>query len=202
MAEWFSQLSALTVFLGIGAVGFLFLLASFLLGEVFGHFGFDHELDIEHEFEHDASHDGPGIFNARVISMFITAFGGGGAIAVYLGLNAFVGSLVGLAAGFVLGGAVYLFARFLYSQQASSITEATDLIGLTAQVIVAIPANGLGQVRCIVGESAIEKIARSHDGRAIAEHATVFIEEAVAETVIVSPQPQDGAGLFLTGRSA
>ncbi|MEW6126965.1 MAG: hypothetical protein AB1757_07995 [Acidobacteriota bacterium] len=202
MFETLSHISALSVFLALGAIGFLFLLASFLLGEVFGHFDIDQDIDVEHDFSHDLAHDGPGIFNARIISMFITAFGGCGAISVYLGLSVLVSSLIGLAGGFLFGWLVYLFARFLYSQQASSIHQATDLIGLTAQVIVAIPTNGLGQVRCIVGESAIEKIARSTDGNAIAENTTVFVEAISGETAVVSPQPEPGAGWFLTDRSA
>jgi membrane protein implicated in regulation of membrane protease activity len=158
-------------------------------------------MDLEHDLAHDMAHDGPGIFNARIISMFITAFGGCGAISVYLGLGVLISSLIGLAGGFLFGWLVYLFARLLYSQQASSIHGTSDLLGISAQVIVAIPANGLGQVRCIVGESAIEKIARSADGSPIAENTTVFIEEASGETLIVSQQPTEGAGLFLTGRS-
>ncbi len=201
MFEWLSQIGALSFFLTIGAVGFLFLLLSFLLGEVFGHFHVDHDVDLEHEFDHDTAHDGPGIFNARIISMFITAFGGCGAISVYLGLGVLASSLIGLAGGFLFGWLVYLFARFLYSQQASSIHDTDDLLGISAQVIVAIPVNGLGQVRCIIGESAIEKIARSTDGSAISENTTVFVEQISGETVIVSPQPTEGAGLFLTGRS-
>lgn len=201
MFESLAQISALSVFLCLGAIGFLFLLASFLLGEVFGHFDTDHDVYFEHDIAHDVAHDGPGVFNARIISMFITAFGGFGAIGVYLGLGTLVSSLVGLAGGFLFGWLVYLFARFLYSQQASSIHNTSDLLGLSAQVIVAIPANGLGQVRCIVGESAIEKIARSTDGNAIAENTTVFVEEISGETVIVSPQPIEGAGLFFTSRS-
>ena len=201
MFDWLSQIGALSVFLSIGAIGFLFLIISFLLGEVLGHFDVHHEVDLEHDIAHDAAHDGPGIFNARIISMFITAFGGCGAIGVYLGLGVLVSSLLGLAGGFLFGWIVYLFAQFLYSQQASSIHETSDLIGLTAQVIVAIPTNGLGQVRCIVGESSIEKIARSSDGNPIAENTTVFVEEISGEMVIVSSQPIAGAGLFFTSRS-
>ena len=44
MPGWFSDISAFTIFLGIGALGFLFLLVSLVFGEVFEHFGdFDHD---------------------------------------------------------------------------------------------------------------------------------------------------------------
>jgi hypothetical protein len=44
----------------------------------------------------------------------------------------------------------------------------------------------VGQVRCLVGESIVDKIARSKDGNAIALNSVVKIEEIVGESVIVS----------------
>jgi len=61
----------------------------------------------------------------------------------------------------------------------------SDLTGSTAQVSVAIPKAGLGQVRCTVGESVVEKIARSHDSEPIAINTLVKIEAVVGETVVV-----------------
>ena len=80
-----------------------------------------------------------------------------------------------------------LFARFLYGQQASSAIVSSDLVGLTAQVSVAIPENGVGQVRCLIGESMVDKIAQSKDGHAIAFNSVVKIDALVGESVIVSP---------------
>jgi hypothetical protein len=81
-----------------------------------------------------------------------------------------------------------MFARFLFSQQASSDVVAADVVGQTARVVVAIPAGGVGQVRFRVGEELIDKIARTRDGVAIPEHASVRIEEMVGEVVIVKAQ--------------
>ena len=73
------ELNAFTVFLAIAAAGFLFLLLSLFFGGIFDHFdgGFDHDVD----------HGGPGFFSTRVISVFVTAFGGFGAIATYYGFG-------------------------------------------------------------------------------------------------------------------
>jgi membrane protein implicated in regulation of membrane protease activity len=133
-----------------------------------------------------------------VISVFFTTLGGVGAISLSRGLGTVPAALVGLAAGLLLGGLVYLFARFLYSQQASSDISSADLIGRTGQVIVSIPANGLGQVRCIVGESIVEKMARSKDGSAIACNSEVMIEGLAGESAIVSPWTSiaESGGLF------
>jgi hypothetical protein len=86
-----SSLSAFSVFLGIAAVGFLFMMVSLLFGEVFEHFegGLDHDLD----------HGGPGFFSSRVMGVFVTAFGGFGAIATHYGLGALPASLVGVVSG-------------------------------------------------------------------------------------------------------
>jgi hypothetical protein len=92
-----------------------------------------------------------------------------------------------VTAGFVMGGLVYYFGRLLYAQQSSSHIDIAELVGCKAEVIVGIPEGGSGQVRCLFGESMIEKIARSRDGSSIPQHAAVLIEEVFGESVIVSP---------------
>jgi membrane protein implicated in regulation of membrane protease activity len=187
MWESLSHISALSVFLAVGAIGLMFLLFSLLFGEILS----------ELHFDFDTSHDGPGFFSTRVISIFLTAFGGIGAICINQGMSVIASSALGFASGFLLGGLVYLFARFLYSQQASSNIDTADLVGLRAQVTVGIPAGGLGQVRCVIGESMVEKTARSKDGVAIPHNSQVLIEGLADESLIVSPwtAPQEG-GLF------
>jgi membrane protein implicated in regulation of membrane protease activity len=176
----FLPLSAFSVFLAIAAVGFLFLVLALLFGEVFDHFGGG--------FDHDFEHGGPGLFSGRVIAVFITAFGGFGAVATYYGLGPIPASGVGAASGVVFGGAIYAFARFLYGQQVSSDVVASDLVGRTARVTVAIPAGGVGQVRCRLGEELVDKIARTQGGGAVPENSSVQIEEVLGEVVIVKPQ--------------
>lgn len=167
-------LTAFSVFLAIGAIGFLFLLVSLVFGEVFDHFGAD-----------GFDHGGPGFFSGRVMSVFITAFGGFGAVATHYGLSPLPACGVGFASGVVFGGAIYAFARFLYGQQATSEVRTTDLVGQTARVVVAIPAGGIGQVRCRIGEELVDKIARTRDGELIPENTPVLVEEVLGETVIV-----------------
>lgn len=173
------SLSAFTVFLAIAAVGFLFLLVSLVFGEIFDFFG--------DGFDHDLSHGGPGFFSSRIIAVFITAFGGFGAVATHYGLAPLPASGVGFASGLVFGGAIYMFARFLYGQQASSDVHVADLVGQIARVVVAIPAGGVGQVRCRIGEELVDKIARTSGGESAAENASVEVVEVLGEVVIVKP---------------
>lgn len=172
------SLSAFTVFLGIAGIGFVFLMVSLVFGEIFDFF--DHDIDFDH--------GGPGILSSRVIAVFVTAFGAFGAIAVNNGMSAGAASGVGLGSGVVFGGLIYFFLRFLYGQQASSDVVAADLVGQTGRVIVAIPANGVGQVRCRIGEELVDKVAQSRDGLAVAEHASVKIEQVLGDLVVVSKQ--------------
>jgi len=179
MWDWISQFSTFTVFLSIAGFGFLFLLISLLFGEIFDHDG---------DGGFDGDHGGPGFFSVRVMSVFVTAFGGFGAVASQYGLSTLASSGVGMASGFVFASAIYAFARFLYGSQASTDVKSADLAGQTARVVVAIPAGGLGQVRCRLGEEILDKIARAKDDQAIAENVTVRIEEVLGEIVIVSPK--------------
>jgi len=176
---WLSDISAFTIFLGIAALGFLFLVISLVFGEVFEHFG---------DFDHDFDHGGPSIVSPRILSVFVTAFGGTGAVGVHYGLSTVTASGVGFASGVVFAGVIFLFARFLYGQQASTEVGAQDIVGKTVRVVVSIPSNGVGQVRCQLGEEVFDKIARSVDGAAIPENTLVKVDEALGEIVTVRRQ--------------
>lgn len=172
--------SAFGIFLGIAAIGFLFLAASLVFGELFGHADLaGHDADVHGDLH------GVSFFSTRVLSVFVTAFGGFGAIGVHLGYRIEVATAIGLVGGFIFGGLIYLFASFLYSQQASSDIRVGELVGRMAQVSVAIPAGGLGQVRCSIGESIVEKIARAEDGGSIPANTAVTIQSVLGETVVV-----------------
>jgi len=176
--EFLSNISSLVVFLAIGGIGFIFLLVSLILGDIFDSLGVDPGLD---------GTDGHGFLDSRVISVFVTAFGGFGAIGIQMGLSIVASSLLGLAGGVVLGGVVSFFARFLYKQQSSSSVSTAQLIGRTAQVIVSIAPGSLGQISCRIGEERVEKLARSKDNQEIKTGVMVRVDEIAGDSVIVSP---------------
>ena len=179
MPEFLSNISSLMVFLAIAAIGFIFLLVSLVVGDIFDSFGFDTGLD--------GGADGHGFLDSRVISVFVTSFGGFGAIGIQMGLGIVASSLMGLAGGVVLGGLVSLFARFLYKQQSSSSVGTAQMIGRTAQVIVSIAPGSLGQVSCRIGEERVEKLARAKDNQEIKAGAMVRVDEIAGDSLIVSP---------------
>jgi membrane protein implicated in regulation of membrane protease activity len=176
--DFLPPLTAFSVFLAIAGAGLIFLLVSLFFGEVFEHF--------DTSFDHDLDHGGPSFFSPRVMSVFVTAFGGVGAIATYYGFSPVPASGFGFVSGVILSGLVFLFARFLYQQQASSEVRTADLVGQSARVVVGIPAGGVGQVRCRIGEELVDKIARSRDGALVPENAAVRVDEVLGEMVIVT----------------
>lgn len=173
--DFLPPLSAFSVFLAICGMGFLFLMLALVFGGLFEFFEADHDFDS----------GGPGFFSTRVMAVFVTTFGGAGAVATYYGLSPVPAALVGFASGFVFGGAIYGLARFLYQQQASSEVRSGDLVGVIGRIVIAIPPEGVGQVRVRLGEELMDKIARTRDGVAVAENTSVLIEEVLGETVIV-----------------
>lgn len=177
--DFISSTNLLLLFAIIGGVGFVFLLASLVLGDIFEMFG--GEADIGGDSGVDF-----GFLDSRVIAVFVTAFGGFGAIAVWSGYGAVASSIAGLLGGVVFGGVVSAFGRFLIGQQASTTVTDEDLVGRTAQVTVAIKPGELGQVTARVGDERVEKLARTTGGDEIRPGTVVKISAVAGDSVIVT----------------
>jgi len=172
--------SAFVTFLAIAAFGFVFLMASAILGDLFEHGDFSHDVG-----DADGHGGGPSLLSSRILSVFVTAFGSFGAIGIHLGHGVGASTAMGFGGGFLFAGVIYAFASFLYSQQASSHVRTRDLVGNTAQVSVAIPKGGMGQVRCTLGDTVVEKVARAAHNEEIPVNALVKINAIVGEMVLV-----------------
>jgi membrane protein implicated in regulation of membrane protease activity len=121
------------------------------------------------------------------MAAFLTAFGVGGVVARYYSLSHPAASGVGVVAGIAMAGIVYQFAKILYSQQASSEVRMHGLVGAYAEVSVAIPENGLGQISLSKGGERTDHIARSADGHSIRLGTTVVVTALGAHSVVVKP---------------
>jgi hypothetical protein len=86
-----------------------------------------------------------------------------------------------------MSSAVFQFAKILYSQQASSELRMNALVGTTAEVSVAIPKNGVGQIVVYNRGERTEHIARSAGGTAIARGLPVTITSIGGDSVTVAP---------------
>lgn len=174
-------MNLLTLFVVIGAIGFVFLIASLVLGDLFEMFGGHGDI---------GGADGTdfGLFDSRVIAVFITAFGGFGAIGVQMGYGAGVSSLIGMFGGVIFGAVVSSFGRFLVGQQSSSTVTDDDLVGRNAQVTVTIKPGEVGQISCRVGDERVEKIARAADGNEIKAGSLVRVASIAGDSVIVETE--------------
>ncbi|MEZ5306367.1 MAG: hypothetical protein R2684_04395 [Pyrinomonadaceae bacterium] len=170
----------LVTFLVISAIGLIFLMISLLIGDLFESLDLDLDLDIDGDGHF-------GVFDSRVISVFLTAFGGLAALTIQWGYGFWAAIGTGLVSGMIFGGLVFGFGFLLHSQQSTSNVRERDLIGRTATVTVVIKPGSVGQVSCIVGEERVDKLARTRGGKDLPEGTQVLIEEHTGDGVFVSP---------------
>ena len=179
------------IYAGIAILGVILLLSMLLVG-----FGGDHDISHEIAAGHDVDHGGgPSIFSTRIIAAFLTAFGVGGVVGRYYDLSHPLSAGIGVVFGLVMSTGVYQFAKILYSQQASSEVRMTGLVGTTAEVSVAIPTNGVGQIVVYNRGERTEHIARSAGGSAIARGLPVTITSIGGDSVTVTPVAKTVGGI-------
>jgi membrane protein implicated in regulation of membrane protease activity len=176
------------IYAAIGAFGLVVLLSMLVFGDIFG----DHDVDhggLDHGGVDHGGPDagGPSVLSVRVMAAFLTAFGVGGVVARYYSLSHPAASGIGVVSGVAMAAIVYQFAKILYSQQASSEVRMHGLIGATAEVSVAIPEGGVGQVSLTAAGERTDHIARSADGRPVRRGTTVVITGLGAHAVVVKP---------------
>lgn len=126
----------MTIFLVLGVVGLLVLLASLVIG--------DHVDSAFSALEADW-------ISTAAIGGFVSAFGFGGAIADGAGAPHLVSLGVGAVSGAVVGWLAWWLTRLLKNGTSDGTVSVSDSVGMTGRVITAIPAQGYGVVRVLVG---------------------------------------------------
>jgi hypothetical protein len=126
----------MTGFIVIGAVGLAVVLLSLVLGDIFDSLFGALDIDV-----------GGGILSAPVLGSFLASFGFGAAlIMTATGAGAVGGAFGGLGSGFVVGGLALLMMRNLMDMPTDASMDSADLVGVTGNVVTAIPAGGFGEV--------------------------------------------------------
>jgi len=183
-------------FLSIFAVGFLFTIISFILGELFdgvedvfhGVFDFFH-LDSLFDVDVDVDHGGgASVFSPRVISVFVMIFGATGIVATIQELGMLSSILVSIFVGLIVAAIFYSIFNWIYRQQSTSVVNNNSLINHVGTVKTEIPAHGVGEVTVDYVGSRMTRSAKSKDGRKIAINANVIVREIRGHMVIVDPQ--------------
>jgi hypothetical protein len=171
------------IYAALGGTGLLLLLVMLVASGIGDHDvplhegGFDHgDLD---------AHGGPSPFGTRIIAAFLMFFGVGGIVGQYLDWGHPASSALGIALGLAGATVLHRFASLLHSQQASSQLLVRELVARPAQVTIAIPENGVGEIMLTVGAEQSAQLARSADGNAIASGRAVVVKAVVGGQVLV-----------------
>jgi len=157
-----------------------------------------HDVDIgDHDVGAHADSSSAGIHLSPVspitIAMFITSFGGIGFILQqFPGGNLLISLPLALASGFVIAGAAfYLLYRIFSITQASSNYSRESVLDLEAEVITAIPADGLGEIAYTAKGSRFSAPARSEEQVAIRKHAIVRMTKVAGSIFYVREIPDE-----------
>lgn len=125
----------MSVFLVIGSLGVLFLLASLILGDFF-----------------DGIFDGIGgeMFSGAALGGFLGVFGFVGALILAISSDSLLAAIiVGLLAGLIVGAAVGWVTMKLRASGAERHAATEGLVGLRGTVISDVPADGYGRVSVV-----------------------------------------------------
>ncbi|MGO3146337.1 MAG: hypothetical protein ACTIJ6_01530 [Leucobacter sp.] len=120
------------IFLIIGIVGGLLLVISLLLDGIFDAFDFG---------------DGP--LSLTTIAAFTAIFGFTAFALVGAGLSTPVAGALGAVAGVLGGAAAWWLSRLIRSAESSTAISGDELVGAHANVVLGIPAGGLGEVALV-----------------------------------------------------
>jgi membrane protein implicated in regulation of membrane protease activity len=189
-------------FLAIALLGAMFLLISFILGEVGGFFddvgdmvgdhldfgGDGGGVDVGHG-DADGGAEGPSPLSLRNLMAFLTAYGASGLITSAYGWGTLASSLFAIIPGLALAFVAYKVMSALYGQQSSSVVEVAGLVGRTAMVEVSLPQGGLGRVTVNTASGRSSFLARAEDGVPITAGDSVIIKSTVGGDLIVAKVP-------------
>lgn len=136
----------MTTYLVVAGLGMLLLLVSLVLGDL-----------LDGAFDALAGET----FSTAVIGAFVSALGLGGAVAQGLGAPLLVSLPTGVAAGVGFGWFAAWLTRLLRTGAGGGGTPAThDTLGREGVVVTAIPAEGFGTVKVVLGGHALRLNAR------------------------------------------
>ncbi len=134
-----------------------------------------------------------GPFSPLVIAFFLTCFGGVGVL-VAPHFSPVVAMLMAFASGIVLAWLlIYGFNKLLGSLPSSSEIKLASLVGLEAEVTVALPPTGVGEIAYVAMGSRNVAPAHNETGTTIPRFSSVRISRIVGNMFYVVPiEGKDG----------
>lgn len=165
----------MTLFLVLGGIGVVLLIASLLVGDLL-----DGALDF-----------GGDLVSGPALAAFIGAFGFGGALALNAGANTLMAVVVGLVLGVAIGlGAGWAGTQLGRGGDAANVRTG-DLVGRPATVVTTIPAGGFGTISIVAAGHITSLNARSADPVTTGTPVTIT---AVLSPTSVAVQAQQALG--------
>lgn len=169
------------IFLGVFVTSVILAVGSFL----FGHDA-DHDTGGDHGGGDDGSGGMPSVFSMRVISLFLVGFSGVGMAAFYAwNCTAGVSTLLGIVFGLILGAVGYGIIVIFHKQQANSMVQSNEYVGLTGRISGSIPQGGTGQISVTVNNQLRTIFAVTSDGSALPEGKSAKILSITGGTATV-----------------
>ncbi|WP_028653712.1 NfeD family protein [Nocardioides halotolerans] len=161
----------MTTFLVIGIVGLVLVGVSLVLGDLF-----------DGVFDALAGD----VFSSAVLGGFVSAFGFGAALMQGLGAPAVVSVPVGVGAGVVVGWLAWGLTKLVKDGGSDGTLSSDDALGRSGRVISAIPADGYGSVRLMIGGHSVQLNAKAD--RPVEPGTEVHVTEILSPTAVqVSP---------------
>ena len=189
----------LTFYIIAAIIGGGLLLVSLLFG---GHHGGDgghdldahNDVDLHHELDHDHDHGGHEghiwlpFLSLRFWTYFMATFGGCGLLLTkYTSIPEPGVSWMSAGSGFAVGLCVAILMRLARRMETSSEASTKDLLGKTAQVLVAIRPGQEGKVRTTIKGDTIEFLALPHESQVLEPGIEVVIVSVENDRVHVVP---------------
>lgn len=156
------------IFLTIGVIGILVVLAALLLGDV-----------IEGFIEVDAF--GGDLFSLAGLAAFVGAFGFGGYISMSILPVTWIAVVVGVVAGFLAGWGATSLTRWLKRSENNAAFKSDSLVGASGRVITDIPEGGYGEI-LLIGHGGRKRAARS--SQAIPAGTEVWVSGILSPTAV------------------
>ena len=121
------------------------------------------------------------------ISMFVATFGGAGLLLMKVFAWPAALHLTGavVAAGATAFFTAWLLYKVFKATSAGAPPEALEAVGLDAEVTVAIPHGGLGEIAYTVRGSRLTSPAKTEDGKELPQSASVKILKQIGTTFVV-----------------
>ncbi len=187
-------MTAFLVYLFCLVVGCVFVLASAMMGHMFGGAHGHVSGSGGHAEAGGDSSDSPGVslFSPIIMAAFVTAFGAFGLVFSEIDATKrpFLSAPLSVVGALIVAlTLVSVLQRVVRASDSSSESKVSNLPGCVATVISAIPAGGVGEIAYVHSGTRYTAPAREEDGLAIGNGKSVTITRIVGQQCYVTASP-------------